>query len=161
VAKEVNVSGSFSFLSLFMIMSNVVVIGGRFSLAELANIFSNSIIDGIDFLVGIDIEISDGVDRFSGDFSVGGVSPVVFNTGSVPLVNDGNNLLAGSSVELIEQIEIFMVNQDLLLEGSVFFEQFDQPVESVIINDFSETFTSSNIQNTVNILVFGFPFLVV
>jgi len=54
-----------------------------------------------------------------------------------------------------------MVNQDLLLEGSVLFEQFNQPRDSVFINDFSKTFTSSNIQKTEEILVFGFPLLVV
>jgi len=85
-----------------MIVSNVVIIGSRFSLSELANIFSNSVVDVVDFLVRIDVEISDGVDGFSGELSVGGVSPVVFDTGSVPLVDNGNDLLARSSVELIE-----------------------------------------------------------
>lgn len=54
-----------------------------------------------------------------------------------------------------------MVDQDLLLEGSVFFEQFNQPGDSVFIDDFSKTFTSSNIQKTEEILVFSFPPLVV
>lgn len=101
-AEEVDVSGSFSFLCLFMIVSEIVIIGSRFSLSELANIFSNSVVDVVNFLVTIDVEISDGVNGFSGELGVGGVSPVVFDTGSVPLVNDSNDFLAGSSVELIE-----------------------------------------------------------
>lgn len=161
MAKEHNVSGSLRFLSLLMVVSNVVIIGGWLSLAKFANVLSDSIIDKVGLLEGINIEVTDWVNWFLWKLSLSGVSPVIFNTRSVPLVNDGNDLLAWSSVDLVEQINVFMVNEDLLLEGSVFFKEFNEPSDFIFIKDFGKDFSSGNIEHSEGVLVFSFPSLIV
>lgn len=89
---------------------------------------------------------------------VGGRLPVVFNTGNVPLVDDGDDLLSGGvSVESVEQINVLLVDDDLLLVRSELFEVLNEPVSSGSIHRFSVGFTTNNVEGSVVIEVFSSP----
>lgn len=91
---ELNMSDSFNFVVILVIDGRVVLPGGWFGFSEFGDEGSEGIVDELLFHVGIDIEISDWVDGFLGLDGVGGLSPVLFNTWDMPLVNNGDDLFS-------------------------------------------------------------------
>lgn len=161
VRVELNVSDSLSLVVILMINSRVVLPGGGFGFSELGDEGSESVVDELLFHVGIDIEISDWVDRLLGLDRVRGLSPVLLDTWNMPLVDDGDDFFSRAiSVERVEDIDVLLVNENSLLVWSDLFEVLDEPVESLDVETFSVGFSTVGVEDGVVVEVLSEPELV-
>lgn len=161
VRVELNVSDSLSLVVILMINSRVVLPGGGFGFSEFGDEGSESVVDELLFHVGIDIEISDWVDRLLGLDRVRGLSPVLLDTWNMPLVDDGDDFFSRAiSVERVEDIDVLLVNENSLLVWSDLFEVLDEPVESLDVETFSVGFSTVGVEDGVVVEVLSEPELV-
>ncbi len=54
-----------------------------------------------------------------------------------------------------------MVNQDSLLERSIFLKKLNEPCNFVFIENFRKTFSSGDIQDTEDVLMLSFPSFII
>jgi hypothetical protein len=86
------------------------------------------------------------------------MAPVVLDSFHVPLVHDGDNLLARAIAEdRFEEVFIFPIDQDLLLMWADLFEVLDEPCTSVLIKRLSESLSSQHVQCSVHVCKFTVP----
>lgn len=158
---ELNVSDSLSLVVILMINSRVVLPGGGFGFSELGDEGSESIVDELLFHIGIDIEISDWVDRLLGLDRVRGLSPVLLDTWDVPLVDDGDDFFSRAiSVQGVEDIDVLLVDENSLLVWGDLLEVLDEPVESLDVETFGVGFSTVGIEDGVVVEVLSEPELV-
>lgn len=136
---ELNVPNSLSLEVVLMVLRAVVFPGGGFSPAEFRRNEPKFVIDELAFHELVDIEVTDGVDWLLLQLSAGSRAPVRFNTGYVPLVDDSHSLLAlRVSVQSVENVQVFLVHENLLLVRSEFLEEFYEPVRTETVHGLSE-----------------------
>lgn len=158
---ELNVSDSLSLVVILMINSRVVLPGGGFGFSELGDEGSESIVDELLFHIGIDIEVSDWVDRLLGLDRVRGLSPVLLDTWDVPLVDDGDDFFSRAiSVQRVEDIDVLLVDENSLLVWGDLLEVLDEPVESLDVETFGVGFSTVGIEDGVVVEVLSEPELV-
>ena len=76
----------------------------------------------------------------------------------MPLIDNSDNLLSWSvSVESIEEISVFLVDNDFLLVRCEFLEVFHEPVDSRSVDALSVCFRTNNVKSSVCIVMFSSP----
>jgi hypothetical protein len=123
-----------------VIDSRVIFPSGWFSISEFAGEGSKGIIDKLLFHIGFNIKVTNGVDGFSLFFGSSGLSPMLFYSGHMPLVDDGDYFFSGAvSVEGVEDIDIFLVHKNSFLVRCYLFKIFDKPVDSGLVKRFGKS----------------------
>lgn len=131
---KLHVSVSMGLGSFFVIMSKVVRPCSRFTLSNIANNLSQNVVSKLSLFKSFNIKITDWVDRFFLYFSASTVSPVIFNTQSMPLINYGHNFFAWQiPIYLIEKVTILFVDENFFLQRSHFLEEFNKPTNFIAI----------------------------
>ena len=162
VAQEFDVARALEFLHLLVVVGDVVLPGGGLAACELRNEVPEFVVDGLTLLPGVQIHIAEGVDRFRVRFGVGGVAPVGLDARDVPLVYDGDDLLArGVAVDAVEEVQVLFVDHNALLEGRHALEKLDEPVRARAVHGLGEGFAAQGVQGVVDVAVLGLPVAVV
>lgn len=76
----------------------------------------------------------------------------------MPLVDDSNDLFSWSvSVESVEKISVFLIDDDFLLVRCEFLEVFHKPVDSRSVDALSVSFGTNNIKSSICIMMLSSP----
>lgn len=155
---ELEMSDSLGLEVVLVILSAVVLPGGRLGASQLGSKDSEFVVDEFALLQLVDVEVSNGVDGGLLEFGSGSRAPVGFDTVHVPLVNDRHGLLAlGVAVEGVEDVEVLLVDENSLLVGGEFLEKLDEPVRAEAVNGFGESLAAVHVERSVYVEEFSLP----
>lgn len=121
---------------LAMVTDDPVGVGGRGTSLRIGrcNLSMQVVVQAIEKTLA-QVHVADWVDAFGELHAAGNLtiamSPMMLDTLHVPLINDNDNLLSLSLVDLLEKILISLVNHYLLDLGEEDVRRLDHPVHFV------------------------------
>ena len=158
VGEETNVSDSLSFEVILVVNGRIVLPSGWLGFADLGDKCSECVVNELGFHVFIDVEIADGIDGLNRLVSFSSGSPFVFNSCNMPLVDNSDDLLSWSvSVESVEEVSVFLIDDDFLLVRCKFLEVFHEPVDSRSVDTLSVSFRTDNVKSSISVVMLSSP----
>jgi hypothetical protein len=158
VSFKLDVSNSFIFVVVFMVDSGIIFPGGWFCFSYFGGVGSECVIDKLLFHVGFNIKVTDRVDGCIFISCSCGLSPVLFYSRHMPLVDDGDNGFPGAvSVEWVKDVYVLLVYEYPFLVRCNLFKIFHKPVHSALIQTFSVRLSSVRVKYSVVIKKFWKP----